>query len=438
MGAAILDMFSGGIRSLDGLNDAWKGQRSLIPQPANTRVAVIGDSVAYGNGFAANATNVKLYAKGYLNWAAFLGRQRWTFDNTDNFGVAGDNTNDVLARIDAALAVTTAGTIVLDCLTNDGPNGVSLAQSYANYATLVAKIQAAGRICVCITPRPRDITASGLTMTAAQYRDHLARRDYVLGLNDPSRGVYSVDMWQYLADPASTNGAMKAGYSYDGLHPGLLGGYYGGVALAELFGTGRGQGLFRFRDVMVGQNTDVWNASYPRGCVNSNPMMQGGAGGVAAGYTLTPSSNGVTATGSKVTSSSGRADIQQVVLGGTGSANADVYDFYQTITAGNLTVGDTVEAYAEIEYDGITGLTSHGLVLVDTTGFTNIVGCLVDSTDINTQGAVAIPACSGVMRTPRLVLQNTTLRAGMKGRAVNTVAVSGTYRMGAMAVRKVI
>jgi len=436
MGAAILDMFSGGIRSLDGLNDAWKGQRSLIPQPANTRVAVIGDSIAYGNGFTTNATNIKLYAKGYLNWAAFLGRQRWTFDNTDNFGVAGDNTNDVLARIDAALALTTAGTIVLDCLTNDGPNGVSLAQSYANYATLVSKILAAGRVCVCITPRPRDITASGLTMTAAQYRDHLARRDYVLGLNDPSRGIYSVDMWRYLADPASTNGAMKSGYTYDGLHPGLLGGYWGGVALAELFGTGRGPGLFAFRDVLVGQNTDVWNATYPRGCVNSNPMMQGGAS-AATGYTVAGGS-GVTATGSKVTSSSGRTDVQQIVLGGTASGNADVYDFYQTITAGNLTVGDTVEAYAEIEYDGITGLTSHGLVLVDTTGFTNLVGCLVDSTDINTQGAVAIPACSGVMRTPRLVLQNTTLRAGMKGRAVNTVAVSGTYRMGAMSVRKVV
>ena len=436
MGALIHDIRSDGVRSLDYLNDEWKGTRSLIPQPGNTRVAVIGDSIAYGNGFASSPTNVKLYAKGYLNWAAFLGRQRWTFDNGDNFGVAGDNTNDVLARIDAALAATTAGTIILDCLTNDGPNGVSLAQSYVNYATLVAKVQAAGRVCVCVTPRPRDITASGLTMTAAQYRDHLARRDYVLGLNNPAAGVYSVDMWRYLADPASTNGAMKAGYTYDGLHPGLLGGYWGGVALAELFGTARGPGLFQFRDVLVGQNTDVWNASYPRGCVNSNPMMQGGST-AATGYTVAGGS-GITSTGSKVTSTGGRADVQQIVLGGTASANADVYDFYQTITAGNLAVGDVVEAYAEVEYDGITGLTSHGLVLVDTTGFTNIVGYLVDSTDINTQGAVAIPACSGVMRTPRLTLQNTTLRAGFKGRTVNTVAVTGTYRVGATAVRKVI
>lgn len=430
------DALHGGLYSYDAEADDWKERRSIIPQPTNSRVAVIGDSIAYGNGFTTNATNIKLYAKGYLNWAAYLGRQRWTFDNTDNFGNPGDNTNDILARIDAAIAATTAGTIILDCITNDGPNNISLAQSLINYPILVAKIVAAGRICVCITPRPRDITASGLTMTAAQYRDHCARRDFILGLNNPSNGVYVVDMWRYLADPASTNGAMKSGYSYDGLHPGVLGGYWGGVALAELFGTGRGPGLFPFRDVLVGQNTDVWNASFPRGCVNSNPMMQGGST-AATGYTVSGGSS-VTATGSKVSPSGGRTDIQQIVLGGTASANADVYDFYQTVSAGNLTVGDTVEAYAEVDYDGITGLTSHGLVLVDTTGFTNIVGCLVDSTDINTQGAVAIPATSGVMRTPRLVLQNTTLRAGMKGRAVSGQAVSGTYRVGAMSVRKVI
>lgn len=276
-------------------------------RPRNSKVAVVGDSIAYGNGFASSATNVKLYAKGYINWAAFLGRQRWTFDNSDNFGVAGDNTNDVMARIDAALAATTAGTIILDCLTNDGPNGVSLAQSKANYQALIAKIQTVGRICVCITPRPRDIAASGLTMTAAQYRDHLARRDFVLGLHDPGRGIYVVDMWRYLADPASTNGAMKAGYAYDGLHPGLLGGYWGGKALAELFGEGRGSGLFPFRDVLVAQNSDVFNASYPRGCVNSNPMMQGGTT-AATGYTVAGGS-GVTATGSKVSPAGGRTDI---------------------------------------------------------------------------------------------------------------------------------
>jgi hypothetical protein len=245
-----------------------------------------------------------------------------------------------------------------------------------------------------------------------------------------------VDLWRYLADPASTNGAMKSGFSYDGAHPAVAGGYWGGLALAELFGTGRGPGLFPFKDVLVAQNTDVFNSDYPRGCVNSNPMMQGGAS-TATGYSQGAAS-GVTVTPTKVSPTGGRTDVQQIVLGGTASANADVYDFYQTISAGNLTVGDVVEAYAEVEYDSLSGLTSHGLVLVDTTNFSNITGCLIDSTDINAMPFTLPAAVSGVMRTPRLTLQNTTLRSGMKGRAINGQTVSGTYRVGALAVRKVV
>ncbi len=405
--------------------------------PRNNKVAVIGDSIAYGNTFA-TATYTKAYAKGYINWASYLGRQRWTFDHENNFGIAGDNTNDVLARVDAALAATTAGTVILDCLTNDGPNSVTLAQSKINYSLLVNKILAKGKICVCVTPRPRDITASGLTMTATQYRDHLARRDYVLSLHNPMAGVYVVDMWRYLADPASTNGAAKAGFSYDGVHPSVSGAYWAGLALAELFGIARGAGLFPFIDVLVAQNTDIWNASYPRGCVNSNPMMQGGAT-AATGYTVSGGS-GITATGSKVSPVGGRTDIQQIVLSGTASANADVFDFYQTISAGNLTIGDQIRAYAEVDYDSISGLTAHGLSMADTSDFTKNVGFLMDSTDINASMTYAVPniAVSGVMRTPVMTLASTTLRAGMKGRTFNGQVVSATYRVGAMSVRKVV
>lgn len=81
---------------------------------------------------------------------------------------------------------------------------------------------------------------------------------------------------------------------------------------------------------------------------------------------------------------------------------------------------------------------SHGLVLVDTTGFTDMVGCMVDSTDINAMSFVLPAAVKGVMRTPRLTIGHTTIRAGMKGRVINGQAVSGTYRVNAMSVRKVV
>jgi len=146
----------------------------------------------------------------------------------------------------------------------------------------------------------------------------------------------------------------------------------------------------------------------------------------------------VTATASKIAGAVPLTDVQQIVLGGTASANADVYDFYQTISAGNLSVGDVLEAYADVEYDSLSGLSSHGLVMVDTTGFTDMVGHMIDSTDIHAQAFTLPSAVKGVMRTPKLTIGHTTIRAGMKGRAINGQAVSGTYRINAMSVRKVV
>lgn len=409
-------------------------------QPFNSHVAVLGDSIPYGNSFQllnAGGVYTRQYVQGYVNWAAFLGRQRWTFDHDDNFGVAGDNTAQVLARVGAALAATTAGTIVLDCLTNDEPNGIALAQSKLNYQAIVDKILQSGKLAVLITPRPRDITASGLTMTSAQFLQHLARRDWVMSLHNPGLGIYVVDAWRYVADPTSANGAQKTNYTYDGLHPGVLGGYWAGKALAELFGEGRGPGLFPFRDVLVAQNTDLYSATYPRGCVNNNPMLSGGTT-AATNYTI-GSGTGLTYTGSKVASGD-RSDVQQMVLSGTASAGTDVYDFYQTIPPGNLAVGDVVRAFADIEYDaGSAGISSHGLTLIDTTGFNDGAGFLSDSTSVNSHG-IALPniALAGVMRTPKLTLTHTTLRAGMKARTINGAAVSLTYRLRSLAVRKLV
>lgn len=427
---------NGDFKVLKGLDKSAVKTKSVDLVPDNNRVAVIGDSIAYGNGFAASANNVKLYAKGYINWAAFLGRQRWRFNNDRNFGVAGDTTAEVLARLPAALAASDAAVWVVDCLTNDEPNGISLAQSKINYQTIISKIQDAGRIVTCIAPRPRDITASGLTMTAAQYRKHEARRDWVMGLHNPDNALLCVDMSRYLANPASTNGAMKAGFSYDGVHPGLLGGYWGGLALAELFGLGRDPGLFPFVDVLIDQNTDLFHADNPNGAVNNNPMLQGGAT-IAVGYTAGGGS-GITATASKVSPTGGRSDSQQIVLSGTATGNTDVYECHQTLPSANLTNGDVIEAYAEVEYDNMSGVAAHSLVLVNTTGFTDVASALADSTDINGIASVFPNGISGVLRTPKLTVNNnTTIRMGMKSRLINGQAVAGQYRIGSMFARKV-
>lgn len=409
------------------------GSTRFAPKPSNNRVMVVGDSIASHNS-ETTAPHKRYLSHGAVVWAAYLSRQRFHFPATSNYGIAGNNTDDVLARFDPILAGDDAGVVILDCLTNDGPNGVPLSRSKTNYSTLVGKILAAGRIAVCIVPRPRDITASGLTLTAAQASAHLNRADYVRGLHNPTAGVFVVDPTPYLADRTSTNMAMLAGMAYDGLHNTQTGGYWSGYALATLFGMGRGPGLFPFVDVLATSTLDTFDSTNnARGAVNSNPMLLGGAS-AATGYSANVSL-GITSTLSKVVV--GAATWQQMVLGGTASGTGIVFPVYQNpVTAANLTIGDTVEGFCDFEQDaGLTGLSGLGLNVTDNTTFARSMA--FDSTSaINTSPLPGI-AHSGVMRTPPLTLTSTGLRFGIACTGINGAAVSSTTRVGAMALRKV-
>lgn len=401
----------------------------------NSRVAIIGDSIAAANSFDAGAgVGTKKLGKGMLNWAAYLGRQRWTFDPEDNFGVSGDDTGQVLARTDAALATSTAGTFVVDCMTNDDSSGITVAQSKINYNAIISKIVNSGRLCILIPPRPRDITASGLTMTAAAYLRHVQRRQWILGLQDLSRKIIVIDVWKYFADPSSTNGAPVSGSTYDGgVHPNVAGGYLTGLAFAEVAGLGREAGIFPYYDVLCEQNTDLYDATNnPTGAINSNPMLIGGAS-VATGYT-NGTGGGLTNTASKV--ASGNRIWQQIALSGAATSSADVHALYQTLPSGSLTVGDVLQGYCDLEVDSCSNIAHIGLSILDTTTFTYIAGDLMDSSDSNAMSMYNV-AHSGVLRTSKFTVPvTTTVRAGIKCRSINTLTAAATFRVCAMAFRK--
>lgn len=418
-----------------GLDAALAARSATGLRPLrNRRVAVIGDSIASHNSIVGSG-NRRTMAYGYLPWAAYLGRQRFSFGADSNYGIPGQTTAEVLPRVRGMLSVDDASLIVIDCLTNDGANGLSVAQSKANYNAIVDQILADGRTVICIAPRPRDKTAPGLTMSAGMVLAHLQRRDFVLGLHNPVRGIYVVDTWEYLADRTSTNMAMIAGVQYDGLHPTQLGAYYDGLAIANLLGMGRAPGLFSFVDKLPQSASDAYDAvNNPTGPLNTNPMMTGGTTN-ATGYSANVGGAALTATLSKV--NSGNAIWQQVVLSGTASSGTTVYPVYQNpVPTSNLAVGDVVEGLCDFEMDaGLTGLSSLGLTITDNTSFARSM-CFDTTTEINAKPLPGV-AHTGIMRTPRFVLTSTGLRFGIAANAINGAAVAATFRVGAMVLRKI-
>ena len=210
---------------------------------ANRKVAVIGDSITYNSVWPSATEGVhpngqaRYLGHGYMTWAAYLSRQRFIFERTENFGIAGNDTYDILGggpsnvpgRLTGALAANDAATWVLAVGTNDVKADYPVATIIANIETIIARILEANRSVIFVPPLPRDAASSSLS-AAQKLRLAEIRRYFMTRLRRPR--LHFVDAWEYMADPASTTGATKAAYTYDGLHPAQTGAYYVGLALA--------------------------------------------------------------------------------------------------------------------------------------------------------------------------------------------------------------
>ena len=418
-------------------------------RPPNSTVAVIGDSQGQHNASVTGGFRRTL-AYGAAVWMGILSRQRVSFDPSDCWAVAAQDTAQILngnpgvisslPSVIASYGSNVPGIFVVDAGTNDIPHGLTLAQSQANVLNIISLIRATGAVVLWILPTPRDITAAGFTMTTAQGSQFVRLVDWMKTVHSPTNGIWMVDSWEGLADPASTNMAMLSTVQYDGLHRNQYGQYLVGLALARIVGLGRADGILPYTDVLRPARSP-FNAydpiNYPGGFLNLNPTMQGSGGGVSTSWTGNDSSTGLVTTKSKTTLLTGET-AQQLAIAGT-PANQNFGYFYQNpLTASNLAVGDVVEGFCDFEMDaGLTGLNCLGLILQDNTSFLWSM-TLDQSSDIIDQPMPPV-AWQGVLRLPRFTLTSTGVRFGLGWKARSSLpAVSATCRMGVTFLRKVV
>lgn len=179
-----------------------------------------------------------------LNWANALLGQRLVIGQT--FGVSGDRTDQMLGRIDAAIA-TGAGTLYILAGVN------SIAQSIAGYVhavsgasvnannvasitfgdirTMAEKARMAGMTVVIEI----EVGASIINTTAlVSGVNDLNARLYEYGERTPGVHLHDARAAVVLAGYSDTALQIKAGHAYDGIHMNSLGGYRWGKSLASL------------------------------------------------------------------------------------------------------------------------------------------------------------------------------------------------------------
>jgi len=365
-------------------------QQAIVDQQVMKKptVAMYGDSIAqagFVNGLGNGISNI---ATGINSWIRGKTGQRVTLTNDLNFGVSGENTTQILARIGQVLAAKPTFCIVI-AGTNDFATAVTnKSLTIQNLKSIYDILTSHGIIVIAYTILPKTFWQPGGTIPA-NIRNQMAYvnnwiRTYCYG----TKGLYVADPWSALVDPAtglSIGGGIvgsppaNSAFTYDGLHPSPRGSFYAAIPAANIINA-----------IVPANNTLLWTpndnysaADNPTGNLLNNTGMTvasggtagAGASGVIAGSWTIARTAGTTGAvvGSIVPGalSSGQIYNKQrmTITAPAGSAIERIRALQQLFVSG--IIGKQVVAECEISVSGITGVNAFRGVHLRATDGTN-------------------------------------------------------------------
>jgi lysophospholipase L1-like esterase len=429
--------------------------RSAPTMGAAPVIAFAGDSITYASISQDTATMTANFSHGPGFWVPALTHQRVRSRRDLNFGVNGETSTGLLARIDAICACD-ADIVTLMIGTNDlNTTSASTLPTYkSNMTQMLRRLLAAGKLVIAVCPLNRNLasaTARPLIQQMIRWVRELQWKGHC--------NLYVVDPNVAWTDPLSATSAPKTLFDYDGLHPRALGSYYVWKPVADLLRT-------LYPIVAMAPTVSAadlyepdWNPSgnlLPNGILDGSSTVSGSGGPSFTGNQATNTTilasagsggvvTGLTIACAKATLANG-LPAQQIAISGTGTGSSaspgSGVIVRQVVTSPNTKVGpgDTIEALATIEFDA--GMTNIAGIRCRLRAIEN--GSAYDAVDAWDTIADLLPptAESWTLRTPaRLVTaapSSIELSIWATLRNQSSATFSGTFRVGAMHVGKVI
>lgn len=325
-------------------------------KPLNREIAIFGDSrTAMCHTIAATAYATENY--GYAFWACALSGKAFV-PYTNNFGVGGDTTAQMLARISAVVA-SPSDIVLFMGGTNDRTGGMSVADTKRNITAIVKRLNKAGKIVIVANDTPRF---DDKALTPSQQADHETIRDWVL--NELSAITPVVDTYSRIVQSDL----------HDNLHPNPKGAYKIGGAFAEA--------IVKYSKIpsdLPEDSTDTFSTFNTTGSLVANPFMTGAA--TISTASVNPISSSVIATGFKGAGSSFTGvntqwskeqsefgELQVITFTGTPTTSGAYLAFSPTsaFTLANVANGDVLSLMACVQISdknsGILGVTAELVV----------------------------------------------------------------------------
>lgn len=399
----------------------------LYPYSIIPKLAVVGDSITYATIGSNLGNNVYNLNRGHSFWASFLTGRRIYTNQSLNFGINGDTTSGLLARLTDVMA-SDAGIYWVLIGTND--IGVhTTEQIITNLKLIWNALLKTGAVVIASTILPRNLAS-------ATSRDQIHTvNQFIRSQAYTTSRLFIVDPTVDYGDPLSTTMAPRTNYSYDGLHPKAIGSFYHSKQAVALLNQ-----LIPAQAVPFASYTDTFSATNTRGNLLTNGLLDGTggtlansgggtvSGTVADSWGINTSNNGggtltsLTVTASKVTLTDGRPG-QRIVLGGTytgaGSSAVDngcLVGFTQdNFNSLNLAAGDKIKLSADISVaaglENIAGIEAYLYIQSSAGTFISADGSCI------TGDLMPSDAFSGVFETPEFTVPDgviTWVRASIR------------------------
>ena len=394
-------------------------RKSALARPL-TSLAAIGDSMTYQNSYG---SGWKL-PYGFLTWAEILSGGGLYSPNQLNFGVSGDRTDQMLARVGSVVGASPDICVVLGGV-ND-IRTISPAESIRNLGRIYDRLQAAGVLVVAMPPIPVGIHA-GLVPTMSE-QNHLARiRQYIRTRSTEDGGLVVADATSMLVNHADPNGhplggtpagsSIPTAVTYDGLHPSIRGAYWMGKAIADALGPRLGGkppicgGVNDMYDPSANPSGSKLGTGLPLG-TSGGALSNGATGSVPSGWTLRRQSAGGSVSGTfeaRALANGQSRQVYRIDISGTQATGEVSARFYRQLFSG-FQPGERVEGVIELEIAGVAqdALTEVQLQIADTTGKSARVLGVQTGTPTGTKFRYPNQPWTGVLRTNPIVLGNTT------------------------------
>lgn len=346
-----------GVDIADGIYEPGKVGHALQiatrQWPINNKVALLGDSITR-NGIDNITTETRNANRGMTHWLPFLTSQRFVSPQELNFGVSGQTSAQIAARVSSVVA-SGAGVCVVLAGTND-IGSLTVAQTKANLATIY-KVLAAAKIMIIAMPiLPRTLSGE------SNYSFPQQINEWIRAQANNYAGFRFIDPYTF-GDQYSTTYSPRSGYTFDGLHPVAIGAFTITQPIADCLNA-----LIPYPGMAVRSVCDYWNGYNPRGVLNANALF-GGTGGVLGGgvtgqvadsYRVQAFANGgaigsLTVACDKNTATRTGGVNQRIVVGGSATGGFDtsvILDYPAGLS--NIAAGDTLEMLADIEIAGAT------------------------------------------------------------------------------------